>query len=129
MGHRSGYLAITIDKFVTSTNRIAPVRAILTRAQRLDRKRLEAEGAIKGGNPTRRDVIFIGGGAGAGAAIGVFTGGALVGGAIGAAVGLTATMLMKGRDAMVERGQLFAMELVQPFPLSQLESGRIYTPI
>ena len=128
-GHRSGYIAITFDNFRTSTNLTAPVRANLTSADGLDRKRLDEEGAIKGGNPTRRDVIFIGGGAGAGAAIGVFTGGALVGGAIGAAVGLTATMLMKGREAVVDHGQLFAMELVQPFSLSQLESGRIYTPI
>jgi hypothetical protein len=127
--HRSGYIAIAFDNLRTSTNRIAPVRAILTSADGLDRKRLDEEGAIKGGNPTRRDVIFIGGGAGAGAAIGVFTGGALVGGAIGAAVGLTATMLMKGKEAVVDHGQLFAMELVQPFSLSQLESGRIYTPI
>ncbi|MEP7337673.1 MAG: hypothetical protein ABI977_07990, partial [Acidobacteriota bacterium] len=123
--HRSGYIALAFDNFITTSNRTAPVRAILTGADSKDRNRLDEEGTIKGGNQTRRDILFIGGGAGAGAAIGVFTGGALLGGGIGAAVGLTAALLLKGQDAVVPRGHLFGMELVQPFSVSQLEAPRI----
>ncbi|MDQ3009568.1 MAG: hypothetical protein M3X11_02540 [Acidobacteriota bacterium] len=123
--HRSGYIALAFDNFLTTSNRTAPVRAILTGADVEDRKRLDEEGTIKGGNPTRRDILFIGGGAGVGAAIGVFTGGALPGGGIGAAVGLTATLLLKGKNAVVPSGQIFGMELVQPFSVSQLEAPRI----
>ncbi|MEO6725949.1 MAG: hypothetical protein ABIP14_11700 [Blastocatellia bacterium] len=123
--HRSGYIALAFDNFLTTSNRTAPVRAILTGADVEDRKRLDEEGTIKGGNPTKRDILFIGGGAGAGAAIGVFTGGALLGGGIGAAVGLTATLLLKGKDAFVPSGHMFGMEMVQPFSVSQLEAPRI----
>lgn len=123
--HRSGYIALAFDNFITTSNRIAPVRAILTGADSEDRKRLDEEGTIRGGNPTRRDVLFIGGGAGVGAAIGVFTGGALLGGGIGAAAGLTATLLLKGKDAVVPSGHLFGMELVQSFNSSQLDAPRI----
>ncbi len=124
-GHRSGYIALAFDNFITTSNKTAPVRAILTGADNADRKRLDEEGTIKGGNPTKRDILFIGGGAGVGAAIGVFTGGALLGGGIGAAAGLTATLLWKGKDAVVPRGHLFGMELVQPFNSSQLDAPRI----
>jgi len=127
--HRSGYIALAFDNFITTGNRIAPVRAVLTGADSEDRRRIDEEGTIRGGNPTKRDVIFIGGGAGVGAAIGVFTGGALLGGGIGAAAGLTATLLMKGKDAIVPERHQFGMELVQSFNSSQLEDRQIYSPI
>jgi hypothetical protein len=123
--HRSGYIALAFDNFRTTSDRSAPVRAILTGADSEDRKRLDEEGTLKGGNPTRRDILFVGGGAGAGAAIGAVTGGALIGGGIGAAAGLTATLLLKGKDAVIPPGHMFGMELVQPFSVSQLDTPRI----
>lgn len=114
--HRSGIIAIVFDNFRDLDGKPVPVKGTLTSADAEERKRLDEEGYVKGGNPTRRDIIFIGGGAGLGAGIGVFTGGALLGAGIGAAAGLTATMLMKGKDVVIEPGERFGMELVQPFP-------------
>ncbi len=114
--HRSGIIAIVFDNFRDLKGNPIPVKATLTSADAEERKRLDEEGYVKGGNPTRRDIMFIGGGAGLGAGIGVFTGGALLGAGIGAAAGLTATMLMKGKEVVIEPGERFGMELVQPFP-------------
>ncbi|MDX2042125.1 MAG: hypothetical protein SF097_12795 [Acidobacteriota bacterium] len=114
--HRSGIISIVFDNFRDPDGKPIPVKATLTSADADERKRLDEEGYVKGGNPTRRDIIFIGGGAGLGAGIGVLTGGALLGAGIGAAAGLTATMLMKGKDVVIEPGERFGMELVQPFP-------------
>lgn len=129
--HRSGIIAIVFDNFRSPDGRIQPVRATLTSSDSADRKRLdEEEGYIKGGNPTRRDIVFIGGGAGLGAGIGVITGGVLVGGAIGAAAGLTTTLLLKGKDAVIRPGDRFGMELVQQFSLTNNPFGiRSVTPI
>ena len=59
--HRSGIIGIVFDNFRSPDGRIQPVRAALTSSDAEDRKRLDDEGYIKGGNPTRRDIVFIGG--------------------------------------------------------------------
>jgi hypothetical protein len=127
--HRSGIIAIVFDNFRDLRGNPVPVKATLTSADAEERKRLDEEGYVKGGNPTRRDIMFIGGGAGLGAGIGVFTGGALLGAGIGAAAGLTATMLMKGKDVVIEPGERFGMELVQPFPANIFDPNRFSNPI
>ncbi|MBL8190350.1 MAG: hypothetical protein JNK38_20205 [Acidobacteria bacterium] len=119
--HRSGIIAIVFDNFRDLDGKPVSVKGTLTSADAEERKRLDEEGYVKGGNPTRRDIMFIGGGAGLGAGIGVFTGGALLGAGIGAAAGLTATMLMKGKDVVIEPGERFGMELVQPFPANAFQ--------
>lgn len=115
---RSGIIGIVFDNFVTPDGRPLPVRGTLTSANAEDRKRLDEEGYVKGGSNVRRDIVFIGGGAGIGAGIGAITGGALLGSGIGAAAGLTATLLMKGKDVAIEPGERFGMEMVQPLSLA-----------
>lgn len=111
--HRSGILAIEFDNLRRPNGTPVPVKAALTSANADDRKRLDEEGNVKAGSSIKRDIVFIGGGAGAGAAIGVFTGGILLGAGIGAAAGLTAALLMKGQDVVIEPGERFGMVLTQ----------------
>lgn len=126
--HRSGVLAISFDNFRDPDGKPIPAKATLTSADPDERKRLDEEGYLKGGAPVKRDIAFIGGGAGLGAGIGVFTGGALVGAGIGAVAGLTATMLMKGKEAVIEPDQRFGMELIQPFPANAFQPKNVSLP-
>ncbi len=116
--HRSGVIGIVFDNFFSPDGRPVPVRGTLTSANAEDRKRLDEEGLIKAGSTVKRDIVFIGGGAGIGAGIGAVTGGALLGSGIGAAAGLTAVLLMKGKDVSIEPGERFGIELVQPFSIA-----------
>lgn len=128
--HRSGIIGIVFDNFRSPEGKPVPLRATLTSADPSDRKQLDEEGYVKGGNPTKRDIVFIGGGAGIGAGIGAITGGILMGGAIGAAAGATTTLLLKGKEAIIPPGHRFGMELVQPFSLASNPFGlRSVTPI
>ncbi|HQR31330.1 MAG TPA: hypothetical protein PLK30_01240 [Blastocatellia bacterium] len=129
--HRSGVLAIVFDNFRRPNGDPVPVKGTLTSASAEDRKRMDEEAYLKGDSSLKRDIAFIGGGAGAGAAIGVFTGGALMGAGIGAAVGLTAALLMKGKDVTIEPGQRFGMILTQQISsnLFQANASPIPTPV
>lgn len=115
---RSGMIAVTFDSLIMPNGSAIPIRGYLTPADADDRKRIDDEGILRGGSNVKRDIVFVGGGAGAGAAIGAVTGGALAGAGIGAAAGLTATLLLKGKEAVVEDGQRFGMELTQPLRTS-----------
>lgn len=113
-GRRSGVLSISFTNFRNIRGREVPVRARLTSANADERKLLNEDGNVRGSSPTRRDIVFIGGGAGVGAGIGAITGGILTGTAIGAAAGLTIALLSKGKDARVQAGQRFGLELLEP---------------
>lgn len=110
---RSGIIAVEFDTLNFPNGEAIPLRGYLTSADAEDRKRIDDEGSIRGGAPRKRDIVFVGGGASAGAAIGLISGGALAGAGIGAAVGLTATFLMKGREAVVDEGQRIALGLTE----------------
>ncbi|MFN0110352.1 MAG: hypothetical protein ACKVZH_15960 [Blastocatellia bacterium] len=128
--HRSGLLAIVFDNLRRPNGDPVPVKGTLTSANAEDRKRLDEEAYLKGDSSLRRDILFVGGGAGTGAVIGMFTGGMLAGAGVGAAAGLTAALLMKGKDVTVEPGERFGMVLTQPIPsnLFQANATPIPTP-
>jgi hypothetical protein len=74
------------------------------------------EGTASGDKMKHRKVIFIGGGAGAGAVIGAAVGGGLgaaIGAGAGAAGGLIADYLIKGEEATVKSGTEFGVFLNQ----------------
>ena len=127
---RSGVIGINFDSVLLDGKKY-PISGYLTAADASDRKRLDDEGNWKGGSLTKRDIVFVGGGATAGAAIGVIAGSSLlVAGGIGAAAGLTATLLMKGKEAVVEENQLVGLELSRPFrPGQPWYAGGRQTPV
>jgi hypothetical protein len=122
-GRRSGVLSISFTNLRNIRGREVPVRARLTSVDADERKLLNDDGNVRGGSPTKRDIVFIGGGAGVGAGIGALTGGILTGTAIGAAAGLTIALLSKGKDARVQAGQRFGMELLEPLSTNGFTIG------
>ena len=119
---RSGIIAVDFDTLNLPNGGSVPLRGYLTSAEAEDRKRIDDEGNIRGGPPRKRDIVFVGGGATVGAAIGLISGGALAGAGIGAAVGLTATLLMKGREAVVVEGQRIALGLTEDLKVEEAPS-------
>ena len=72
------------------------------------------EGSVTGGSNRKRDAVFIGGGAGAGALIGAIAGGgkgAGIGAIIGGALGTGARVYEKEQDAEVKSGTEFGVIL------------------
>jgi hypothetical protein len=72
------------------------------------------EGEVEGKSTTKRNVAFIGGGAGAGALVGAVAGGgkgAGIGAAVGAGVGTLGALMTKGNDVQVASGTEIAMAL------------------
>ena len=121
MGRRSGIIEITFDRLVMPDGRELPVKGYLTSADAGERKKLkiDEDGAIEGGNPIKRNTVFVGGGAATGAVIGAIAGGAALGAAVGAAAGVIAVLLAKGKEAVVEPGTLIGLELSESLDLTQ----------
>ena len=78
------------------------------------------EGQVSGRSSTKRNVVFIGGGAAAGALIGAIAGGgrgAGVGAGVGAGLGVAGALLSKGKEAVVKRNTEFGVILNQSVSL------------
>jgi hypothetical protein len=78
------------------------------------------EGSVEGGSSTKRNVVFIGGGAATGALIGAIAGGgkgAGIGAGIGAGLGVAGALFSKGHEAVVKSGTEFGVVLNQPLSL------------
>lgn len=134
MGRRSGIIEITFDRLVLPDGRELPLKGTLTSPDASERRKLkiDEEGVIEGGGQLKRNTVFIGGGAAAGAAIGAIAGGALLGAGVGAAAGVVAVFLAKGKEAVVEPGMLIGMELIEPLDLTQrgvIPPPRTTTPL
>ena len=121
---RSGLISVTFDILRMTDGRALPMAGNLTSADPDDRKRIDEEGNIKpsGGN-TLKNIFFIGGSTASGAAIGWITGGLLLGAGIGAAAGVVGVWLRKGKEAVVEPGTLFGVELTRPIDVSYASAG------
>jgi hypothetical protein len=78
------------------------------------------EGEVSGQSATKRNVVFIGGGAATGALIGAIAGGgkgAGIGAGIGAGLGVAGALFSKGHEAVVKSGTEFGVILNQPVSL------------
>lgn len=78
------------------------------------------EGEVSGKSATKRNVVFIGGGAATGALIGAIAGGgkgAGIGAGIGAGLGVAGAYFSKGHEAVVKSGTEFGVVLNQSLSL------------
>ncbi len=78
------------------------------------------EGQVTGSSSTKRNVVFIGGGAATGALIGAIAGGgkgAGIGAGIGAGLGIAGAYFSKGKEATVKPGTEFGVILNQEMAL------------
>jgi len=78
------------------------------------------EGDVSGRSATKRNVVFIGGGAAAGALIGAIAGGgkgAGIGAGVGAGLGVAGAFFSKGHEAVVKSGTEFGVVLNQNLSL------------
>lgn len=78
------------------------------------------EGEVSGRSATKRNVVFIGGGAATGALIGAIAGGgkgAGIGAGIGAGLGVAGALFSKGHEAVVKSGTEFGVVLNQTVSL------------
>ena len=78
------------------------------------------EGEVSGRSATKRNVVFIGGGAATGALIGAIAGGgkgAGIGAGVGAGLGVAGALFSKGHEAVVKSGTEFGVILNQTLSL------------
>ncbi|HVQ38992.1 MAG TPA: hypothetical protein VMS31_15755 [Pyrinomonadaceae bacterium] len=78
------------------------------------------EGEVSGRSATKRNAVFIGGGAATGALIGAIAGGgkgAGIGAGVGAGLGVAGAFFSKGHEAVVKSGAEFGMVLNQTLSL------------
>jgi len=78
------------------------------------------EGGISGKSATKRNVVFVGGGAATGALIGAIAGGgkgAGIGAGVGAGLGVAGALFSKGHEAVVKSGTEFGVVLNQTLSL------------
>jgi hypothetical protein len=119
--HRSGELGIAFDYVDFGDGRKIPLRATLISGS----NPIDAEGDLRAKSATKRDVLVTTGGAAAGVGVGMLTGASiLAGGGAGAAAGLTAVLIMKGKNVDIDPGERFNLQLVQPLSLYYREGGR-----
>ncbi len=85
-----------------------------------DNVNADNEGEVSGRSATKRNVVFIGGGAATGALIGAIAGGgkgAGIGAGVGAGLGVAGALFSKGHEAVVESGTEFGVILNQSVSL------------
>lgn len=108
------FIAVRLPTGITRT-----INADLTDASG-DEVNSDDEGEVSGRSATKRNVVFIGGGAATGALIGAIAGGgkgAGIGALIGGGLGTAGALFSKGHEAVVKSGTEFGVVLNQTLAL------------
>ena len=126
---RAGTIAVAFDRIILPGGRSIPIEGTLTSLDdnaRASFEDFEADDRIEGGSRARRAIIFIGAGAGVGAAIGAISEGgkgAAVGAGIGAVLGTLGVLLSRGEEAEISPGTEFGMRVERAFTVDTDEFG------
>lgn len=110
---KAGTMSVAFTSVTMPNNRSYTIDGALTETEG-GTVNVDNESEVEGRSTTKRDVIFIGGGAGTGAAIGAIAGGgkgAGIGAGIGAGLGVAGSLLSKGEEAKVKAGTEFGVVL------------------
>jgi hypothetical protein len=110
---RPGNITVAFNSVELPNGVTTPINGSLTTLQ-ADSVNADNEGTVKGTSNTKRDAVFIGGGAATGAIIGAIAGGgkgAAIGGILGGALGTGARVLEKEKEADVKSGTEFGVIL------------------
>jgi peptidoglycan hydrolase-like protein with peptidoglycan-binding domain len=124
---QSGVIGVEFTQ-LSIRGRAYPIVGTLTSLDAAERKQiLDDESRVTGQSSTTRNILFIGGGAGAGAAVGAIAGGkkgAGIGALTGGGLGVLGALLSRGSDAEVPVGSEVAMQLVRPVTVNSAQDTR-----
>jgi hypothetical protein len=113
---RSGVIGVEFNE-LSIRGRAYRILGTLTSLDAEERKQiLDDESRVTGKSSTPRNILFIGGGAGVGAAVGAIAGGkkgAGIGAVTGGGIGVLGALLSRGSEAQVPVGSEVAMQLVR----------------
>jgi hypothetical protein len=113
---QSGLIGVEFNQ-LSIRGRAYPILGTLTSLDAAERKQIiDEESRVSGASSTNRTILFIGGGAGAGAAVGAIAGGkrgAGIGALTGGGLGVLGVLLSRGSEAEVPVGAEVAMQLVR----------------
>jgi len=113
---KSGVIGVSFTQITIDGRRYA-INGALTSLRADERRQiLDQEGIVEGGSSAGRNTVFIGGGAGAGAAIGAMAGGgkgAGIGALAGGGLGILGALFANGNEAQVPPGSEMAVVLLR----------------
>lgn len=116
---KAGIIAVHFVELRLPSGMARSINADLTDLSN-DTANYDEEGRVTGRSATRRNVVFIGGGAATGALIGAIAGGgrgAAAGAGVGAGLGVAGALLSKGHEAVVKRDTEFGVALNESISL------------
>jgi len=123
----SGVIGVEFNQ-ISINGRPYVIVGTLTSLRADERKQIiDEESRVTGKSSTPRNILFIGGGAGVGAAIGAIAGGgkgAGIGAVTGGGIGVLGALLSHGSEADVPVGSEVAMQLVRPLTLNAAQGTR-----
>ncbi|MBI4750821.1 MAG: peptidoglycan-binding protein [Acidobacteria bacterium] len=124
--NETGTISVEFDRLVFANGQSLPIDGLLTSTDPDVKNQIDEEGRTTGSSTTKRNIIFVGGGAGVGAIIGALAGGgkgAAIGAGVGAGAGILGALFSKGYEAQVKAGDTFNYELTRSLRMSDVDSG------